>query len=77
MILQTKDVAYFGHFNLKFILSMDSLKELEIWGDGANITSWYDNDRYIAYMKTDFEDARNADPGVSIRELMSMITCSC
>jgi hypothetical protein len=65
MVLQTKDVAYFGHFNLDFIIEMEGLRELEIWGDGANVNSWYGNDRHIANTKADFEDARRTDPGVS------------
>ncbi|EPE27974.1 hypothetical protein GLAREA_04765 [Glarea lozoyensis ATCC 20868] len=63
LVLETKDVAYFGHFNLDFIVQMESLRELEIWGDGANLPSWYDNERYLRNIRGDFEEARNTDPG--------------
>jgi hypothetical protein len=66
MVLHCKDVDYFGHFNMAFILRMEGLRELEVWGDGTNVGPWYSNDRHIRTTKADFEEARNKDPGVSI-----------
>jgi hypothetical protein len=66
MVLNSKDVDYFGHFNMEFILQMEGLRELEIWGDGTNSAPWHNNERHIRTTKADFEEARQQDPGVSI-----------
>jgi hypothetical protein len=63
MVLQTKDCAYFGFYNMDIIKSMKRLRELEIYAERGVVSWWNDGDRYLNLLMTDFEEAAEADPG--------------
>jgi 2EXR family len=63
MVLQTKDCAYFGFYNMEILKSMKRLRELEIYAERDVAYWWNEGDRYLNLLMTDFEEAMEADPG--------------
>jgi hypothetical protein len=63
MVLQTKDCAYFGFYNMEILMSMKRLRELEIYAERGVVSWWNDGDRYLNLLMTDFKEAMEADPG--------------
>jgi hypothetical protein len=63
MVLQTKDCAYFGFYNMEILKSMKRLRELEIYAERDVVSWWNEGDRYHNLLMADFEEAMEADPG--------------
>ena len=63
MVLETKDCAYFGLYNMEILKSMSALRELEIFADRGTIPWWDEGDRHLTFLMSDFEEAREQDPG--------------
>jgi hypothetical protein len=63
MVLQTKDCAYFGFYNMEILKSMKGLKELEIYAERGEVYRWNAGDRYLSLLTGDFEEAMEVDPG--------------
>jgi hypothetical protein len=63
MVLQTKDCAYFGFYNMEILKRMKSLRDLEIYADRGVVYRWNDGDRYLNLLTGDFEEAMEVDPG--------------
>ena len=40
VVLEVKDTAYFGHFNMEIIKRMRSLKRVDLWADKGVTISW-------------------------------------
>lgn len=62
MILEVKDAAYFGHFHMDVLMRMGKLKELDLLVQ-EEVISWNRERRYVDGLISDFEQARNKDPG--------------
>jgi len=61
MILDVKDVAYFGHFYFDVLMRMRKLKELDLLVRDE-LTSWHEENYYVNRLIRDFEQAREKDP---------------
>jgi hypothetical protein len=61
LILDIKDCAYFGHFNMGTVTRMRGLKTVDIWADQGLHTAWSRN--FVQQLMGDFRDAREMDPG--------------
>lgn len=62
MILEVKDTAYFGHFNMDALMRMRKLRELDLLVQDE-VASWNEERRYVDGIIGDFEQARERDPG--------------
>jgi hypothetical protein len=63
MTIETKDCAYFGHYNMDILKGMKSLRELEIWARKGAVYSWDRGEWFVGVIERDFEVARKEDPG--------------
>ncbi|KAF4631693.1 hypothetical protein G7Y89_g6438 [Cudoniella acicularis] len=63
MILDTKDVAYLGHYHMEILKNMKNLKEVKILVEEGVVYGFARSSRYFQSLTRDFEDARTADPG--------------
>jgi len=63
LILDVKDCAYFGHFNMGTVKRMRGLRDLDIWTERGYIYSSNRGDTYINTLIEDFKDAKEMDPG--------------
>jgi len=72
LILDVKDCAYFGHYNMEFVTRMQCLKNLELWADQGENYSWntsFSNAErpswpaYVSRLLGAFEDAKEINPG--------------
>lgn len=62
MILEVKDMAYFGHFHMDVLMRMRKLRELDLLVQ-EEVISWNRERRYVDNLIGDFEQARNKDLG--------------
>jgi hypothetical protein len=63
MTLETKDCAYFGHYNMEILKEMSGLRELEIVARRGAVYSWDRGEDFVEKIKMAFEDGRREDPG--------------
>ena len=63
LILDVKDCAYFGHYNMELVKQMKSLKTLDMWADRGANASWDVRDAYLRYLTQSFEETKEIDPG--------------
>jgi hypothetical protein len=65
LVLEVRDVAYFGHFCMDVLKSMSKLKELGLWTQEGNTYSWSRGGQVQLYetLERDFMETRYGDPG--------------
>lgn len=63
LILDVRDCAYFGHFNMDNVKRMKNLKTLDMWADRYTITSWNGADAYVKDLTKCFVETKEIDPG--------------
>lgn len=63
MVLQAKDCAYFGFYNMEVLKSMKRLRELEIYAERGVGSWWSEGEGYVFLLMRDFKEAMEADPG--------------
>ena len=65
LVLEVRDVAYFGHFCMDVLKSMTKLEELELSTPEGTTYSWSRGGRVPLYetLVRDFMEARYGDPG--------------
>jgi len=62
LILDVRDSAYFGHFNMEILKQMKNLKVLDMWADRGVTYSWQDNS-YLHQLLRCFDEMKEFDLG--------------
>ena len=57
-----QDSAYFGHYNLEFIVKMKGLKELEVIAPGEDLDTWQPEGHFLRNLVRDFKETRRDHP---------------